>query len=139
MAGSDSSVHGGNHGDEEPPVARAELRQLENSLLEAMERMFNERLPAAGGRGPQEEEFGDENSGFGNGFHDHFGNGRRGRRGGWHADFDQHGGGWRADFYNQHGGGRRRDSHVHFDDEDEARDEYDDGFNDNENPFAHHG
>jgi len=28
---------------------------------------------------------------------------------------------------------------VHFDDEDEARDEYDDGFNDNENPFAHHG
>ena len=55
MARSDSSVHGGNHGDEEPPVARAELRQLENSLLEAMERMFNERLPAAGGRGPQEE------------------------------------------------------------------------------------
>ena len=71
--------------------------------------MFNERLPAAGGRGPQEEEFGDENSGFGNGFHDRFGNGRGGRR---------------ADFYNQHGGGRRRDRHVHFD---------------NENPFAHHG
>jgi len=89
--------------------------------------MFNERLPAAGGRGPQEEEFGDENSGFGNGFHDRFGNGRGGR-----------GGGRRADFYNQHGGGRRHDRHVHFDDEDEARAEYDDSFNDNENPFAGH-
>ena len=85
--------------------------------------MFNERLPAAGGRGPQEEEFGDENSGFGNGFHDRFDNGRGGRC----ADF------------NQHGGGRRRDRYVHFDDEDESRDEYDDGFNDNENLFAHYG
>ena len=28
---------------------------------------------------------------------------------------------------------------MHFDDEDEARAEYDDGFNDNENPFAGHG
>ena len=79
MAGSDSSVRGGNHGDEEPPVAQVELRQMANSLLEAMERMFNERLPAAGGRGPHHqhednhhEEFGDENSGFGNGFHDYF-------------------------------------------------------------------
>jgi len=86
--------------------------------------MFNERLPAAGGRGPQEEEFGDENSEFGNGFHDSFGNGRGGRR---------------ADFYNQHAGGRRRDRHVHFDDEDKAHDEYNDGFNNNENPFANHG
>ena len=86
--------------------------------------MFNERLPEAGGRGPQEEEFGDKNSRFGNGFHDHFGNDRGGRR---------------ADFYNQHGGGRRRDRHVHFDDKDEARDEYDEGFDDNENSFAHHG
>jgi len=68
MAGSDLSVRGGHHGEQEPPVARAELHQLQNSLLEAMERMFNERLPAAGGRGPQEEEFGDENSGFGNRF-----------------------------------------------------------------------
>ena len=132
MAGSDSSVHGRNHGDEEPPVARAELRQLGNSLLEAMERMFNERLPAAGGRGPQEEEFGDKNSRFGNGFHDHFGNGRGGRGGGRRADFDQYGGGRRADFYNQHGRGRRHDRHVHFDDKDE-------GFDDNENPSAHHG
>ena len=63
--------------------------------------MFNERLPAAGGRGRQEEEFGDENSEFGNGFHDSFGNGR---------------GGWRADFHDQRGGGHGRDRHVHFDD-----------------------
>ena len=63
VAGSDSSVLGGNHGDEEPPVARAELRPLE-----MMERMFNKCLPAAGGQGPQQlhEESGDENSGFGN-------------------------------------------------------------------------
>ena len=51
MAGSDSSVRGGHHGEQEPPVARVELHQLQNSLLEAMERMFNERLPTAGGRG----------------------------------------------------------------------------------------
>ena len=51
MAGSDSSVLGGNHGDEEPLVARAELRQMANSLLKAIEMMFNERLPTAGGRG----------------------------------------------------------------------------------------
>ena len=80
MARSDSSVHGRNHGDEEPPVARAELHQLGNSLLEAMERMFNERLPAAGGRGPHQEESGDENSGFGNGFHDRFGKDRKSTR-----------------------------------------------------------
>ena len=49
MAGSDSSVRGGHHGEQEPPVARVELHQLQNSLLEAMERMFNERLPIAGG------------------------------------------------------------------------------------------
>ena len=64
MAGSDLSVRGGHHGEQEPPVARAELHQLENSLLEAMERMFNEHLPTAGGRGPHHEESGDENSGF---------------------------------------------------------------------------
>ena len=68
-------------------------------------------------------------------FHDSFGYGCDGRR----ADFDQHGGGRRAGFYNQHGGGLRRDRHVHFDDEDDARGEYDDGFNDNENSFEHHG
>ena len=41
-------------------------------------------------------------------------------------------------FYDQRGGGRGPDHHVHFD-EDEARDEYDEGFDDNENLFAHHG
>ena len=50
VAGSDSSVLGGNHGDEEPPVACAELRPLE-----VMERMFNEHLPAAGDRGPRHQ------------------------------------------------------------------------------------
>ena len=48
MAGSDSSVLSGNHGDEEPPVARAELRQFRNLLLEAMDWMFNKRLPTVG-------------------------------------------------------------------------------------------
>ncbi|KAG2606049.1 hypothetical protein PVAP13_4NG161471 [Panicum virgatum] len=56
MAGSDSTVHGSHHGEQKPPVARAELHQLQNSLLEAMERMFNERLPAAGGRGPHQHD-----------------------------------------------------------------------------------
>jgi hypothetical protein len=55
MAGSDSSVRGGRYEDEEPPVALAELHQLQNSLLQAMERMFNERLPAAGGRIPRNQ------------------------------------------------------------------------------------
>jgi hypothetical protein len=45
MAGSNLSVHGDRHDDDGIPVARAELRQMENSLLAAMERMFNERLP----------------------------------------------------------------------------------------------
>jgi hypothetical protein len=136
MAGSDYlSVHGGFNGEEEAPVARTELRQLGNSLLEAMERMFNEHLPVQGERPPQHEEF-DENSGFGNRFHDRFGNGRGGGR---HADFDHHGGGRRADFHEQCRGGCGRDLHVHFDDEDEAHDDYDEGFVDNDNPFAQHG
>jgi hypothetical protein len=50
MAGSNSSVHGDRHDDDGIPVARAELHQMENSLLAAMERMFNERLPTTGGR-----------------------------------------------------------------------------------------
>jgi hypothetical protein len=47
MAGSDSSVRGGNHGDAEPPISRVEMRNMANSLVEAMERMLDERLPAA--------------------------------------------------------------------------------------------
>ena len=54
MVGSNSSVRGGRHGKEEPPISRAELRQFENSLLHAMERMFNEHLPTAGTRAPQQ-------------------------------------------------------------------------------------
>ena len=116
MAGSDSSVHGGNLRDQEPPVSRAELCQLGNSLLEAMGRTFKERLPAAGGRGAHQEESRDENSGFGNGFHDRFGNGHGGR-----------GGGRRADFRDQHGGGHGHDRHVHFDDQNLG---FGDGFHD---------
>jgi len=54
---------------------------MANSLVEAMERMLDARLPTEGGRGPHRrheenhrEESGDENSGFGHGF-DRFGDG----------------------------------------------------------------
>ena len=47
MTGSNSSIHGNRHG-EEPPVARAELRQMAGSLLQAMERMLDARIPADG-------------------------------------------------------------------------------------------
>jgi hypothetical protein len=52
MVGSDSSVRGGNHGDDEPPVSRAEMHNMANSFVEAMERMLNERLLAARRRAP---------------------------------------------------------------------------------------
>jgi hypothetical protein len=70
MAGSNSSIHGGHHGEEEPPVARAELRQIADSLLEAMERLLDARMPADGQRAPrhQYDESGGENSNAG---HDH--------------------------------------------------------------------
>ena len=45
MPGSNSSVHGGRYREKETSVSRAELRQLQNSLVEAMEKMFDERLP----------------------------------------------------------------------------------------------
>jgi hypothetical protein len=50
MVGFNSSVHGGNHGDGEPLVSRAELHQMADSLVGAMERMLNEHVPATGGR-----------------------------------------------------------------------------------------
>jgi hypothetical protein len=50
MADSDSSVHGGHHGDREPPVSRDEMRHMADSLMEAMGRLLDERLPVAGGR-----------------------------------------------------------------------------------------
>jgi hypothetical protein len=130
MAASNSSVRGGNNEEEEPPVSRAELRQLGNSLLEAMERMLNEHLPPNGGRDPQQqnEEFGDENSSFGNNFHEFFGAGHGGRGGGRHAGRD-----------NRHGRGRGRGRHVHFVHDDEVHRNSDVAFDEDENPFADHG
>jgi hypothetical protein len=82
VARSDSSVHGGNHGDEKPPVSRAEMHNMTNSLVEAMERMLDEDLPAARRiASHHHDESGDENSGFGRGFRDHF-QGCRDDRGG---------------------------------------------------------
>ena len=133
MAGSDSSVHGGNQGDGESPVSRAEMRHMANSLVEAMERMLDARLPAEGGRGPHHrheenhrEESGDENSGFGHGF-DRFGDGHGG-----------HGGGRRADFDNQRGGRRAHGRRVRFEDEESEYNAHE-GSYDDENPFAHGG
>ena len=54
MSGSNSSVRGRRHREDEEPILRAELRQLQNSLVKAMERMFNEYLPVAGSRSPQQ-------------------------------------------------------------------------------------
>ena len=48
MAVSNSSIHGGRHGEEEPPVARVELHQMADSILEAMERMLDARMPVDG-------------------------------------------------------------------------------------------
>jgi hypothetical protein len=49
MSGSDASVHG-RHFDEDAavPIVRAELHQLQESLMQAMETMLNERLPDRG-------------------------------------------------------------------------------------------
>ena len=112
MAGPDSSVRGGNHGDEEPPVSRAEMRNMANSLVEAMERMLDDRLPAARRRAPHHhDESGDENSGFGRGFRDHFEGGHDGRGGGWRAGHEDR----------RVGGDRGHGRRVHFDDEDESQ------------------
>ena len=53
-AGSNSSVRGDRYGEKEPSVSRTELRQLQNSLVEAMERMFDERLPTPRRWAPQQ-------------------------------------------------------------------------------------
>ena len=53
MPGSNLSVRGGRYGEKETSVSRAELRQLQNSLVEAMEKMFDERLPVVRGRAKQ--------------------------------------------------------------------------------------
>jgi hypothetical protein len=132
MVGSNSSVHDGNHGDKEPPVSRAELHQMADSLMGAMERMFNERLPAIGGRRLHHrdlkefnrEESGDENSGFGHEF-DPFGDAHRGYGDGRHANFD-----------NPHGRRRAHGRRVRFEDKYEDCD-HDEGSD--ENPFANDG
>jgi hypothetical protein len=49
MAGSDSSVHGGHRGDRDSPVSRAEMQRMADSLMEAMGRLLDERILAAGG------------------------------------------------------------------------------------------
>jgi hypothetical protein len=106
---------------------------MADSLVKAMERMFNERLPMTRGRrlhhrDPEEfyrEESGDENSGFIHGF-DPFGDGRRG-----------YGDGRRADFDNPRG---RRCTHgrrVRF--EDEEFEDHDCEEGSDENPFANDG
>ncbi|KAG2565101.1 hypothetical protein PVAP13_7NG045145, partial [Panicum virgatum] len=128
MAGSDSSVRGSHHGEQEPPIARAKLHQLQNSLLEAMERMFNECLPACGGGHgcDYHVHFDDENSGFGDGFHD---------------DFRDHGGGRHAGHNDRRAGGDCRNGRgVRFDDEEEIHSESENReFDDNENPFGDPG
>jgi len=48
MLGSSSSIHGNRHGEEEPPVAQAELHQMEDLLLQAMKRMLDARITADG-------------------------------------------------------------------------------------------
>jgi hypothetical protein len=106
---------------------------MADSLVEAMERMFNERLSVIGGRRLHHrdleefyrEESGDENSSFGHEF-DPFGDGRRSYGDGRHVDFDNprgrhHAHGWQ----------------VRFEDEkfkDRDREEGSD-----ENPFANNG
>jgi hypothetical protein len=133
MVGSNSSVHGANHGDGDPLVSWAELYHMVDSLVEAMERMFNERLPATGGqrlhhRDPEEfyrEESRDENSGFGHEF-DLFGDGHRG-----------YGGGRRADFDNLRGRHRAHGRQVKFEDEEFEDHERDEGSD--ENPFGNDG
>jgi len=125
MTGSNSSICGDRHGEEEPPLARAELRQMADSLLQAMERMLDARIPADGWRAPrhQFDKSGAENSDAG---HDCFRDGR--------------GGGRRAGHHGQDGGrahGHGRGHHVRFDDEE--FDNFDQEERSDENPFAYDG
>jgi hypothetical protein len=108
------------------------MRHMANSLVEAMERMFDERLPVARRRAPRhQEESGDENSGFGRGFRDHYVDGLDGRGGGRRAGLEDR----RARDDCAHG------RHVRFDDEAESHGSHEEEFDDDddENPFAHGG
>jgi len=63
MSRSNSSIHGGHHGEEEPPIARADLHQMADSLLQAMERMLDARIHADRRKAPwhQYDESGGKN------------------------------------------------------------------------------
>jgi hypothetical protein len=118
------------------------MRRMADSLVEAMGRMFDARLPAVGGHGPRRdqedhhrEESGGENSGFDHGF-DRFGDGRGGYGGGRRADFDNQRGGHSADFHNQRDGRRAHEHRVRF--EDEEFEDHEEG-SDVENPFGRGG
>jgi len=105
------------------------MERMAESLMEAMGRMLDERIPAAGGRGQrrhQEENHSEESSvenfGFGHGF-GRFGEEHGGR-----------GGGRRPD--NRHGGRRADGRRVHFEDEEFEDQDHEEGYDDDENPFA---
>jgi len=122
MTGSNSSIHGDRHGEEEPLVAWAKLHQMADSLLQGMERMLDARIPTDGRRAPQHQydESGAKNSDAG---HDHFRDGR--------------GGGRQAGHHGQDGGrahGHGRGHRVHFDDEE--FDNFDQEEGSDENLFA---
>ena len=98
---------------------------MADSLLQAMERMLDARIPADGRRAPrhQSDESGAENS---NGGHDRFRDGR--------------GGGRRAGHHGQDGGrahGHGRGHRVCFDDEEFDNFDHEEGSD--ENPFANDG
>jgi hypothetical protein len=76
-----------------PPVSWAEMRNMANSLVEAMERMLDECLLVVRQRAPHHhDESNDENSGIRHGFNDHFEGGRDDRGGERHAGHED----WRA-------------------------------------------
>ena len=50
MAGSTPSVRRKNHGEGNCLATRADVKQLENNILRAMERMLHERPPTCGDR-----------------------------------------------------------------------------------------
>jgi hypothetical protein len=106
------------------------MRNMANSLVEAIERMLDEHLPAARLRAPHDhDESGDDNSGFGRGFRDHFQDGR-----------DDCGGGRCADHENRRAGGDRdHDRCVRFDNEDESQGSHEEEYDGDYNPFAHRG
>jgi hypothetical protein len=129
MSGFDASAHGRHHDEDAAmPVVRAELNQLQESLMRAMETSYGgDRAPQQHSPANSHGEFDDENS-VGAADDYYFGHCRG--RGGCHG----HGG--------HRGGARRRGFHscVHFNDEDfhEIYD-HDMEYNGNETPFANHG